>query len=96
MGLAGESRFDLAAAGQVRRTTPGKPCTASLGDKAEIDDGQAGAGAERRRCLWTESGVQRCPGFARFENVRYSVVTLRQVSRRGGTGRRDRLRIYYR
>ena len=34
--------------------------------------------------------------FAEMQNVRYSMVTLRQLSRRGGTGRRDRLRIYYR
>ena len=46
MGLAGESRFDLAAAEQVRRATPGKPCAASFGDKAEIDDGQAGVNAD--------------------------------------------------
>ena len=43
-GFAPEG-FDLAAAVRVRRVTPGKPRAASLGDRAEIDDGTAGANA---------------------------------------------------
>jgi hypothetical protein len=52
VGLAGGSRLDLAAAGQVRRVMPGKPYTASRNvswaqahgdDEVEIDDGTAAA-----------------------------------------------------
>ena len=105
MGLAGASRLDLAAAGWASRVMPGKPCAASRnaelsasssGDGVEIDDGTA-LGAQQF-APW--SGQNREYSIALdlhgCTTCAIVMVTLRQVSRRGGTGRRDRLRIYYR
>ena len=61
MGLAGASRLDLAAAVRVRRATPGKPLTASLGDRAEIDDGKAGAGAVEAQATVDRIGSTTLP-----------------------------------
>ena len=62
-------RFDLAAAVRVRRVTPGQPRTAGPGNGAEIDDGQAEAGAAKAPVFVDRIGSTTLPWIYTVANL---------------------------